>query len=80
MILTHLGLRGLDLQVSVTARMGRLLLAFCLAYVLSVLLGESPLGHEPVDSLTTLSKMIYLEPLAKLSFVVRQAHHERKKV
>lgn len=43
---THLGLRGLNLQVSVTARMGRLLLAFCLAYVLSVLLGESPLGHE----------------------------------
>jgi hypothetical protein len=43
---THLGLRGLNLQVSVTARMGRLLLAFCLAYVLSVLLGESQLGHE----------------------------------
>ena len=26
--------------------MGRLLLAFCLTYVLCVLLGESPLGHE----------------------------------
>jgi len=27
--------------------MGRLLLAFCLAYVLCVLLGESPLGEQP---------------------------------
>ncbi len=43
---THLGLRGLNLQVSVTARMGRLLLAFCLAYVLCVLLGEGPVGNE----------------------------------
>ena len=42
---THLGLRGLNLQVDVAARMGRLLLAFCLAYVLCVVLGESQLGH-----------------------------------
>jgi hypothetical protein len=42
---THLGLRGLNLQVDVAARMGRLLLAFCLAYVLCVLLGDSQLGH-----------------------------------
>jgi hypothetical protein len=43
---THLGLRGLDLQIDIAPRMGRLLLAFCLAYVLCVLLGESPLGEE----------------------------------
>jgi hypothetical protein len=43
---THLGLRGLNLQIDIAARMGRLLLAFCLAYVLCVLLGESPLGEQ----------------------------------
>lgn len=43
---THLGLRGLNLQVEIAPRMGRLLLAFCLAYILCVLLGESPLGEE----------------------------------
>jgi len=43
---THLGLRGLHLKVAVPARMGRLLLAFCLAYVLCVLLGNSPLGQQ----------------------------------
>jgi hypothetical protein len=43
---THLGLRGLHLKVEVAARMGRLLLAFCLAYILCVVLGESPLGHQ----------------------------------
>lgn len=42
----HLGLRGLNLQIDIAARMGRLLLAFCLAYVLCVLLGESPLGEQ----------------------------------
>jgi hypothetical protein len=43
---THLGLRGLNLQIDIAPRMGRLLLAFCLAYVLCVLLGESPLGEQ----------------------------------
>jgi len=43
---THLGLRGLRLQTDIASRMGRLLLAFCLAYVLCVLLGESPLGQQ----------------------------------
>lgn len=43
---THLGLRGLKLQQEIASRMGRLLLAFCLAYVLCILLGESPLGEE----------------------------------
>lgn len=43
---THLGLRGLKLQIEIAPRMGRLLLAFCLAYILCVLLGESPLGEE----------------------------------
>jgi hypothetical protein len=43
---THFGLRGLQLQINVAPRMGRLLLAFCLAYVLCILLGESPLGYQ----------------------------------
>ena len=43
---THLGLRGLKLQVEVAPRMGRLLLAFCLSYILCVLLGDSRLGDE----------------------------------
>jgi len=43
---THLGLRGLNLQIDIAPRIGRLLLAFCLTYVLCVLLGESPLGQQ----------------------------------
>lgn len=43
---THLGLRGLNLQIDIAPWMGRLLLTFCLAYVLCVLLGESPLGEQ----------------------------------
>jgi len=43
---THLGLRGLRLQIDIAPRMGRLLLAFCLSYILCVLLGESPLGEQ----------------------------------
>lgn len=43
---THLGLRGLKLEVSVAQRMGRLLLSFLLAYILCVLLGETELGQK----------------------------------
>ena len=43
---THLGLRGLNLNIDIAPRMGRLLLAFCLAYVLCVLLGDSSLGEQ----------------------------------
>jgi hypothetical protein len=39
---THLGLRGLQLRVRVAERTGRLLLAFCLAYALAVILGGRP--------------------------------------
>jgi hypothetical protein len=39
---THLGLRGLQLKVQVAERTGRLLLAFCLAYCLALILGISP--------------------------------------
>lgn len=41
---THLGLRGLHLNVRVAERLGRLLLAFCLAYGLAVVLGAGPAG------------------------------------
>jgi hypothetical protein len=43
---THLGLRGLKLEVDIAPRMGRLLIAFCLAYILCVSLGDSPLGEK----------------------------------
>jgi hypothetical protein len=39
---THLGLRGLKLKVRVAERTGRLLLAFCIAYCLALVLGVSP--------------------------------------
>jgi hypothetical protein len=39
---THLGLRGLQLRVRIAERTGRLLLAFCLAYALAVILGSRP--------------------------------------
>src|SRR5256712_3941787 len=39
---THLGLRGLQLQVRVAQRTGRLLLAFCIAYCLALVLGVAP--------------------------------------
>lgn len=42
---THLGLRGLRLQVRIADRMGRLLWAFCLAYALLVLLGDTAVGQ-----------------------------------
>jgi branched-subunit amino acid ABC-type transport system permease component len=42
---THLGVRGLKLQVRPAERMTRLLLAFALAYILVVLLGASKLGR-----------------------------------
>jgi hypothetical protein len=41
---THLGLRGLALKVRVAERTGRLLLAFCLAYVLAIVLGAETDG------------------------------------
>jgi hypothetical protein len=43
---THLGLRGLQLKVRVAERLGRLLLAFCLAYGLAVVLGDSATGRQ----------------------------------
>jgi len=39
---THLGLRGLKLKVRIAERTGRLLLAFCIAYCLALILGVSP--------------------------------------
>jgi hypothetical protein len=38
---THLGLRGLKLRVRIAERTGRLLLAFCIAYCLALVLGVS---------------------------------------
>jgi hypothetical protein len=43
---THLGLRGLQLQVRIAERTGRLLLAFCIAYCLALVLGASREGQE----------------------------------
>ena len=41
---THLGVRGLRLEVDAAPRLGRLLLALSLAYILAVLLGSGPLA------------------------------------
>jgi len=41
---THLGVRGLRLEVDTAPRLGRLLLALSLAYILAVLLGCGPLA------------------------------------
>ncbi|MDP3947084.1 MAG: transposase [bacterium] len=43
---THLGLRGLKLKVRRAERTGRLLLAFCIAYCLALILGISPEGKQ----------------------------------
>jgi hypothetical protein len=48
---THLGLRGLHLEVRVTERVQRLLLAFTLAYALVVALGVSKLAEEARERL-----------------------------
>lgn len=41
---THLGIRGLRLEADVAPRLGRLLLALSIAYLLAVLLGAGPLA------------------------------------
>jgi len=43
---SHLGLRGLHLQVDKSRRLLRLLMAFTLAYLLVLLLGEDPLAEK----------------------------------
>jgi hypothetical protein len=48
---THLGLRGLKLKVRVTERMGRLLLAFTIAYCLALVLGVSKEAQRARDDL-----------------------------
>lgn len=50
---THLGLRGLKLKARIAERMGRLLMAFCLAYVLLVLLGTTKAGQSARADLET---------------------------
>ena len=53
---THLGVRGLQLKVHVAERLGRLLLAFCLAYALLVLLGITPAGQRARQDLEVLRR------------------------
>ncbi len=43
---THLGVRGLRLEVDAAPRLGRLLLALSLAYILAILLGAGPLARD----------------------------------
>ena len=51
---THLGVRGLHLKTRVAERLGRLLLAFCLAYAMLVLLGVTPAGQRARRDLEVL--------------------------
>lgn len=53
---THLGIRGLQLKVRVAERLGRLLLAFCLAYALLVFLGLTPAGQAARAELEVLRR------------------------
>lgn len=53
---THLGIRGLQLKVRVAERLGRLLLAFCLAYALLVFLGLTPAGQAARADLEVLRR------------------------
>jgi DDE family transposase len=43
---THLGIRGLRLEADIAPRLGRLLLALSLAYILAILLGAGPLAAD----------------------------------
>lgn len=43
---THLGVRGLRLEADPASRLGRLLLALSLAYILAILLGAGPLAAD----------------------------------
>jgi hypothetical protein len=47
---SHLGLRGLHLAVERTQRLLRLLMAFTLAYLLTLLLGQDPWRKRPVPT------------------------------
>lgn len=53
---THLGVRGLQLKARVAERLGRLLLAFCLAYAVLVLLGVTPAGQRARRDLEILRR------------------------
>jgi hypothetical protein len=53
---THLGIRGLQLKVRIAERLGRLLLAFCLAYALLVFLGLSRAGYAARADLEVLRR------------------------
>lgn len=53
---THLGVRGLHLKTRVAERLGRLLLAFCLAYAVLVLLGVTPAGQRARRDLEILRR------------------------
>jgi len=53
---THLGLRGLQLQVRVAERTGRLLLAFCIAYCLALVLGVAPEAQQARRDLEILRR------------------------
>ncbi|MGH2668083.1 MAG: transposase [bacterium] len=53
---THLGVRGLHLKARVTERLGRLLLAFCLAYAVLLILGVTPAGERARRDLEILRR------------------------
>jgi len=53
---THLGVRGLQLKARVAERLGRLLLAFCLAYAVLLLLGLTPAAQRARADLEILRR------------------------
>jgi hypothetical protein len=51
---THLGIRGLRLEVDIAPRLGRLLLILTIAYILTVLLGAGPAARRVRDDCEVL--------------------------
>jgi len=77
---THLGLRGVKLRVRVAERTGRLLLAFCMAYCLALVLGVSAEAKQARAELEILRRRPRHETrrtLSVLSLAMEMLSHPR---
>ncbi len=77
---THLGLRGLRLRVRIAERTGRLLLAFCLAYTLALILGSGPdatAARQDLEIPRRTPRHGTCRTLSALSFAMHMLAHPR---
>ena len=77
---THLGLRGLKLKVRIAERTGRLLLAFCIAYCLALVLGASAQAQKAREDLEILRRTPRhgtCRTLSVLSLAMQMLSHPR---